>query len=192
MALSLRCECGQVQGDVDSGHAYVRATCYCRDCQAYAKFLGKPGLLDVEGGTDIVAMNPAAVRITAGDEHVACMSLGEKGILRWYAACCRTPLGNTPRDPKVSYVGIPGASMVPAEALDDAFGPAGRTVLNTGSAGGKVAATPLAFLSGGLRIFANIIKARLRRQPPSLFFDAGGRPLRTPEVLSAAERKALD
>jgi len=42
MALSLRCECGQVQGTVEAGHAYTRATCYCKDCQAYARWLDKP------------------------------------------------------------------------------------------------------------------------------------------------------
>ena len=40
-ALSLRCECGQVQGRVDAGPAYTRATCYCRDCRAYARWLDR-------------------------------------------------------------------------------------------------------------------------------------------------------
>ncbi len=192
MTLTLRCECGQVAGTVETRQVYVRATCYCHDCQAYARFLGRPGLTDAEGGTDILAMNPAAVRIASGQEQIACMSLSDKGLLRWYAACCRTPLGNTPRDAKVTYVGICANSLSPAKAVDDALGPANRVVLQAKSAKGPVRTTPVAFLLGGLRIARNIVAARLRKQAPSLFFDAGGQPIRAPEVINAAQRAALD
>ena len=94
---AIRCTCGQVRGEADLGHAYTRGTCHCHDCQAYARWLGRPELMDAAGGTDIVPMSPADIRLTAGVEHLACMSLSEKGTLRWYAACCRTPLGNTAR-----------------------------------------------------------------------------------------------
>ncbi|WP_202842333.1 DUF6151 family protein [Luteimonas saliphila] len=191
MALSLRCECGQVEGAVEPGPAYTRATCYCRDCRAYARWLERPGLMDARGGTDIVAINPRAVRFTAGVDRVACMSLSPGGLLRWYASCCRTPLGNTPRDGRIAYVGLPAASLAPPAAVDAAFGPAGRTLINTGSAQGEVKATPVAFLVDGLRIVAGILGARLRRQRPSLFFDAEGQPIRAPAVLAQAERASL-
>lgn len=191
MALSLRCECGHVQGTVDAGHAYTRATCYCRDCQAYARWLDKPGLMDARGGTDIVAMNPAAVRITSGDDRVACVSLGDKGLLRWYASCCRTPLGNTPRDGKTAYVGMLAAALSPPAAVDQAFGPAGHTVINVKSAQGEVKPRPVAFVVDGLRILRGILGARFRGQAPSLFFDDQGQPIRTPEVLNADQRAAL-
>jgi hypothetical protein len=191
MALSLRCTCGQVEARVEPGRAYTRATCYCRDCRAYARWIGTPGLLDAQGGTDIVAMNPQAVRFTAGTDQVACMSLSRNGLLRWYAACCRAPLGNTPRDGRIAYVGLVAASLSPAAAVDTAYGRAGRTVINVKSAQGPVKPTPLAFLRDGLRIVGGILQARLRRQPPSLFFEADGSPMRTPEVLGKAERNAL-
>ena len=103
MKMPLRCHCGAVRGEMDTERAYARATCYCKDCRAFARFLGVPGVLDASGGTDIVPVAPAAVRITAGGEHVVCMSLSPKGLLRWYAACCRTPLANTPR-PVVQFM----------------------------------------------------------------------------------------
>ena len=106
MTMQLRCRCGAVRGEMDPGRAYVRVTCYCKDCRAFARFVGDPSALDASGGSDIVAMAPAAVRFTAGIEHVACMSLSPKGLLRWYTSCCRTPLANTPRDPSVRYVGM--------------------------------------------------------------------------------------
>ena len=98
MTLALRCRCGQVKGIVSTDRAYVRATCYCKDCQAYGHFLGTE-VLDAAGGTEVAAALPAAIRFDGGLEHLACMSLSPKGIYRWYASCCDTPIGNTPRDP---------------------------------------------------------------------------------------------
>ena len=193
MTMQLRCRCGAVRGEMDTGRAYARATCYCKDCRAFARYLGQPGVLDDRGGTDIVATAPAAVRFTAGSEHVTCMSLSPKGLLRWYASCCRTPLGNTPRDPNVFYAGLVTACFDAApQAVDVAFGPRGRIVLNTGSATAPVRATPLALVAGMLRIFAGLIGARLRHERTSPFFDASGRPLREPDVISREQRAALE
>ncbi|KRA44332.1 DUF6151 family protein [Pseudoxanthomonas sp. Root630] len=191
MTLALRCRCGQVTGIVATDRAYVRATCYCRDCQAYARHLGQPGLVDAHGGTDIVAMNPLAVRFTAGEEHIAGLCLRKGGLFRWYAACCRTPLGNTPHDGRVAYVGMVTACLMPVAEVDAVFGPPGRIVLNAGSAIGEVRGTPMAFVLGGARIAAGILGARLRQQVPSLFFGPSGQTLRTAYPLSAGERDAV-
>lgn len=150
-------------------------------------------MLDDAGGTDVVPAAPAAVRFTAGVDQVVCMSLSPKGILRWYAACCRTPLGNTPRDPSVPYVGLVTACFgAPSQAVDATFGPRDRIVLNTQSATAPVRATPLGFLAGGLRILAGILRAKLRRERATPFFDADGHPLREPEVFSRETRTALE
>ncbi|MBF6025111.1 hypothetical protein IU514_13850 [Lysobacter niastensis] len=180
-------------GEMEAGRAYVRATCYCKDCRAFARFLGQPGVLDASGGTDIVAMAPAAVRFTAGSEHIACMSLSPKGLLRWYASCCGTPLANTARDPKMLYVGMVTACVDAApQAVDAEFGTRGRVVLYAGSATAPVRGTPLAFVTGGVRIVAGLIGARLRRERTSPFFDGSGRPLREPDVISREQRAALE
>ena len=82
-------------------------SCYCRDCQAFAHALGNPGaILDKLGGTDIVATLQQYVTFTKGTEALACLSLSERGLLRWYANCCNTPIANTARNPKLSYVGL--------------------------------------------------------------------------------------
>lgn len=191
--MQLRCRCGAVKGEMDAGRAYTRATCYCKDCRAYARFVGAAGVLDASGGTDIVAIAPAGVRFTEGTEHIACMSLSPKGLLRWYASCCRTPLGNTPRDAKTAYAGLVTVCFdAAAEAVDAAFGPRGRIVLGAKSATAPVKSTTLAFIAGGLHIFAGLIGARLRRERASPFFDASGRPLREPEVISREQRAALE
>ncbi len=193
MAMSMRCECGQVRGEVDLDRAYTRGTCYCHDCQAYARWLARPGLMDECGGSDVVPMSPGGVRITEGVEHVACLSLSDKGILRWYAACCRTPLGNTPRSGRIPYLGLPTTCLDASPAsVDAALGPRDRIVLNAGSATCEVKPTPVAFFLGGLNIARHLVAGKLGARPPSPFLDASGRWLRTPQVLGAAERAALD
>ncbi|RNF86483.1 hypothetical protein EER27_03490 [Lysobacter psychrotolerans] len=178
---------------MDAARAFIRATCYCKDCRAFARFLGQPDVLDASGGTDIVPTAPATVRFTAGSEHVACMSLSPKGLLRWYASCCRTPLANTPRDAKQPYAGLVTACFDAApQAVDAAFGPRDRIVLNTGSATAPVRSTPLTFVTGGLRILAGVIGARLRRERTSPFFDVSGQPVAAPEVISFEQRAALE
>jgi hypothetical protein len=178
---------------METARAYTRATCYCKDCRAYARFLAVPGVLDASGGTDTVPIAPAAVRFTAGNEQVVCMSLSPKGPLRWYAACCRTPLGNTARNPRLPYLGLVTTCIdATPQAVDAAFGPRNRIVINTRSATAPVRATPLGFVTGGLRILAGLLGARLRREHDSPFFDASRRPLREPEVISREQRAALE
>jgi hypothetical protein len=193
MAIQLRCRCGKLQGEVDAQRVAARAVCYCKDCQAFARYLeAEDAVLDAAGGTEVEAALPAAVRFTAGLEHLACMSLSPKGIYRWYASCCNTPVGNTPRDPKMSYVGLVRTCLdAPAGELDRALGRS-RFTANTGSARAPVQATPLRAALAVARIGAALLKARLGggyRDNP--FFDGSGAPVRSPRVLTREERAAV-
>jgi hypothetical protein len=47
-------------------HSSFRFVCYCTNCQAFARFLERPDVLDDAGGTDIVHMPAACVTLTAG------------------------------------------------------------------------------------------------------------------------------
>lgn len=190
--MKLACRCGQVQGECDPARAYTRATCYCRDCRAFARWLGDGGLLDAAGGSDIVPMAPDGVRFTAGQEHLACMSLGPRGLLRWYAACCHTPLANVPRDPKFFYLGLPVACLdAPETAVSAAFGPGGRVALSTESATAPVTPTRWALLGGIVKIVANVVGARLRGRRNGLLFAEDGAPIRPVQVLTLEQRRAL-
>ena len=191
---TLRCECGVVEGRVASPHIAARAVCYCRDCQAFARFLGSSErILDSRGGTDIIATVPRHVHFTRGTEQLRCMRLSDKGLLRWYTACCRTPIGNTPPDPGLPYVGLI-RSCLPGSAreVDEAFGPA-RISLHAGSANGHVSPTRIANVLGLLKIFRNVAAARLTgafRDNP--FFRSGSaEPISMPETLKPQERSAL-
>jgi hypothetical protein len=112
--LPLRCRCGHVHGLARevSPPAGFRFVCYCTDCQAFARFLAhvpekwepvfrkghapikEPDVLDAAGGTDIFQMAAARVTFTAGADALRCLTFSGK-VLRWYAACCRTPIANT-------------------------------------------------------------------------------------------------
>ena len=105
--LQLRCRCGQMRG-VARGVAPssgFRLTCYCKDCQAFARFLGRPDVLDAAGGTDIFQMPPARLEITTGAEALRCLRFSEK-VFRWYAECCKTPIANTASTRRFPVVGL--------------------------------------------------------------------------------------
>jgi hypothetical protein len=125
-SFALQCACGRVEGRVASTHRAGRAICYGRDCQAFARFLGPPETtLDSLGGSDIIATAPRFVQFTAGTAQLQCMSLGPRGLLRWYAGCRRRPIGNIPRNPKLSYMGpVHNCLAGSPAAMDAAFGPA--------------------------------------------------------------------
>src|SRR6202158_3966466 len=94
--LPLRCRCGRMRGVASnvSPSSGFRFVCYCKDCQAFARFLYRADVLDPAGGTNILQMPPGRVKLTAGTDAVRCLRLSNK-VLRWYTECCRTPIANT-------------------------------------------------------------------------------------------------
>ena len=123
--VDLRCRCGTVEGRVENAASDTvnRLVCYCRDCQAYLHHLGRADLLDASGGSDIVQVAPAQLSYTRGTDRIAAVRLTAKGLHRWYASCCKTPLGNT-LGPGVPFVGVLAHLF---GAPDDIVGPpAGR------------------------------------------------------------------
>lgn len=192
MTIALRCRCGKLRGQVDAKRVAARAVYYCKDCQAYGRFLATP-VLDPQGGTEVAATLPAAVRFDDGLAHLACMSLGPKGLYRWYAGCCRTPIGNTPRDPRTAYLGLVRACLDASDVeLERALGPL-RCRVETQSATGPVQSSGVGTAWAVCKIGTMIVKARLGggyRENP--FFRPGtSEPVKPVEVLSLEERKAL-
>jgi hypothetical protein len=190
MSQPIRCRCGGLRGEVDVTRNAVRAVCYCRDCQAYARALGAADVIDSEGGTEVVASLPQNVRFTQGVDRLACLSLSPNGLLRWYASCCTTPIGNTPRNPKVPYVGLVRTCLASdATALDEAFGPV-RVRVNTASARGPVHATPMRTLGAVVRLATSAAAARLsgRWRCNPFFLTGTSTPVREVRVVSKEER----
>ena len=107
--IPVRCECGSVRGTLCavSPSGVVRAICYCDDCQAFAHHLGRSDtVLDGYGGTTLFQVSPSRLAITQGEQHLACVRLTGPRLLRWYASCCGTPIGNTPASHKMHFLGL--------------------------------------------------------------------------------------
>jgi hypothetical protein len=190
----LQCRCGTIQGYIARPGMAKRIVCYCKDCQAFAHFLKRADTaLDEHGGTTIVAAVPKQVHLTQGLEALACMSLSDHGLLRWYASCCNTPIANTPRDFKTPYVGLIESCLKnDSPSLRDSFGPV-RMVLNTKSAWGPVKSTPVSNLVGLLGLMKSVIGSRLsgnyKRNP--FFGTETGTPVAHPRELGKDERERL-
>lgn len=194
MSHPLQCRCGTFTGYVDVLETVNRGVCYCRDCQAFARYLGRASeVMDEKGGTEVLQMLPKHVHFSAGLEALACVRLTEKGILRWYASCCRTPVGNTPPNYKVSFVGLVRSCLDgPGKSLDESAGPI-RMHVHTKSAIGEPKPKPMGLAGAILRISGMVARARLDgsyRQTP--FFNADdGTPIVQPEVLSPGRLEEL-
>jgi hypothetical protein len=121
------------------------------------------------------------------------MSLSDHGLLRWYATCCNTPIGNTPRDFKTPYVGLIESCLKSnSPSLQESFGPV-RMVLNTKSAWGRVKSTPVSNLVAMLGLMKSVIGTRLsgtyKRNP--FFGTEMGTPVARPRELTKAERERV-
>ena len=190
----IQCSCGAVKGTLSNTRDVNRCVCYCRDCQAFAHFLKREtDILDSRGGSDIVQTLPRYVSFSAGTEHLACMRLTDKGLLRWYASCCNTPIGNTAPNFGMSFVGLVHSCLeAGGTSLDAAFGPV-RAHVNTASARGNPKVKSSGFVTTIVRVLGMVARARLdgsyRKTP---FFNVEkGVPVATPTLLTAQERQQL-
>jgi hypothetical protein len=191
MQHQLRCSCGTVSGWVKEPRSANRSVCYCKDCQAFAYFLGQEKqILDERGGSDVIQVLPKNVAFTQGIEALACVRLTEKGMLRWYASCCNTPIGNTLANYKISFIGLVHNCLENTDTpLDDSFGPV-RSWGNTQGARGDPKPKSIGIGRTILWVLSKVLKARINgsyRQTPFFRADTGA-AIATPRVLSTAER----
>ena len=84
-----------------------RVVCHCRGCTDYAHALGRAAeILDELGGSEVIQISPRRLELTDGLEHLGCMRMTERGALRWYATCCRTPLAHTLPSPRMPFMSV--------------------------------------------------------------------------------------
>ena len=195
MSHALQCRCGSLKGVLADARKVNRVICYCKDCQAFAHFLGgAKQILDERGGSDIVQALPRELTFTQGAENLACLRLTEKGLLRWYASCCHTPIGNTLATPKLSFIGLVHTCLETAggRSLDEAFGPVVAWV-HTKSARGEPKPKDRGQTAIGAWFLGTVLRARFNGDYKTTpFFDLDrGAPVAAPQVLSADDRARL-
>jgi hypothetical protein len=188
----IECSCGKFKGILSQ--KVNRVVCYCQDCQAFARFLNRDReILDEIGGTEIVQTTPKSVTFTAGTEYLACVRLTPNGLLRWYTTCCNTPIGNTPFDFKLSFVGLVHNCLVTRQtSLDEAFGSIQMSV-HAKDAKGEPKPKSFGVLTSMSRAIGSILKARIdgSYKLTPFFLPESGVPIVAPIVLSSQELETL-
>lgn len=184
--LKLACRCSTVSGvaQIDSPSSGNRVVCCCSDCQAFAEFLGSPQIdMDEYGGTDIYQMPISKLTLTRGAENLACLRLSEKGLYRWYAACCNTPIGNT-LGASAPFIGLIHSFIDDNQSLDKVIGPS-RGHIQLRSARARVPDKLVgASLAITLRALGKLTIWKLKGfNKPSVFFADDGKPVVKPSIL---------
>ena len=190
-----RCRCGEVGGTVaDASPKTVnRVGCYCDDCQAFAHWLRRADLLDVQGLSDIVQVAPATFAITRGQDRIKGVRLTPKGLYRWYASCCNTPVGNT-LTPSVPFVGIFASAFDNgAQRADTVFGRPTGAIMGKYAIGEAPPGTTGVRLPLLLRVISKVLGWRVRGKawPHPFFARDSALPVYPVDVLSRDEREAL-
>lgn len=186
-----QCLCGALKGEVSNTHKAIHGVCYCKDCRTYAHHLGKSGqVLDKMNGTDVVATLSRYVAFTGGSENLGCLSLSEKGLLRWYAKCCNTPIANTTRNWKLPYVGLVHTCLeAGAMPLESSFPPI-QMHLNVRGAKGNPPSMGFRTFVALLGFVPRLLVAKaIGGYKHTPFFNQDGSPRVAVSVLSREERE---
>ena len=198
MDIDLKCRCGTLRGKLVgySKSQSNRMICFCEDCQAYAHFLGcAPEVLDPNGGTDIFPTTQSQWKLLHGAEHLQCIRLSPKGMYRWYAGCCKTPLANSMAATKMPFAGtfrILVDSSKSHKKADELLGPIRGGMLAKYAIGKPEGAHQTVSPRIIFSVLRFLIPAILKRaHQPSPFFHKTGEPRVAPYVLTIEERSAL-
>jgi hypothetical protein len=175
----------------------LRFVCYCKDCQAFARFLERADVLDPAGGTDIFQIPPARVKLTAGTDAMRCLRFSDK-VLRWYTDCCRTPIANTAAGPRFPVIGVVHSFMgheADGRSRDEALGLPLCRLYERSAVGPLSPNAPGPPSLGAYAGHASKILGwwvRGLNRPTPFFDDRTKAPRAVPRVLTPSERAALD
>ncbi|SIO34153.1 DUF6151 family protein [Salinivibrio sp. ES.052] len=176
--LAIQCACGQITGEIIDAQQSQRCVCFCQDCQAYAQILGYHTELHPGGGTEILQITPAQLRIYRGRDQLTCAKLSEQGIYRWYANCCQTPIANT-INANIPFVGMHSACYRIDGENEEEIGPVrwyvqGQDARSTPVNHSVHPRFPIRLM---VKTALKALWARLLgKHRPNVFFDRQGRP----------------
>jgi len=185
--VTLSCTCGSLTGTLkDVGpQCGTHIICHCDDCRAAHNHLGHK--MPADEGIDLYQTSPDKIKIDKGGENLGVLRLSPKGLMRWYAKCCDTPMFNTLANPKMAFVGVQTAAMDETSNLPPVKGRFHRK-----GADGKVKQEGM--MRAGGQLLSRMAKARLSgRWKDTPFFDSDNwSPVTEPTVLTLEERKAAE
>lgn len=185
-SLRFACDCGTVIGHLSprAVQTGTRLVCFCRDCRAASIHLGRPD--PAPNPVDVFQTSPEGVRFDAGQEALGVFRLGPRGLMRWYATCCGTPMFNTLPNPGIPFVSVLSDVMDSPDALGKFRGKGFMPAAN-----GTYTHEGAAAMVWGLatRILASRLSGSWKATP---FHDIDtGQPVVVPTVLSKDQRAAL-
>lgn len=197
--LMIQCDCGELRGVASaiSPQSGNHVACYCDDCQAFAHFLNRAkDVLDSHGGSDIFQMSQGQIAITSGVDKLACVRLTPKGLVRWFASCCNSPIGSTMSTAALPLVGLVTNCLRASgeKSVDEQLGPVKASIYRKFAKDGASlppdrVALPIIFLGVAALLVKWILRRNGKRSP---FFDpTSGSLAATPRVLTELERAAL-
>ena len=185
--VDLKCQCGQIKGIARniSPQQGTRVVCYCKDCQAFASHLNTDtSIVNQYGGTDIYQLPPANIEISQGREQLKCLRLSPKGLYRWYAGCCNTPIANVVSH-KIPLVGVIHNFIADPDLADQSLGPV-KAHVNIQGASKRLPKewVDKAAVYGYLaKVAAKLLIWKISgKGNPSPFFDQAGKPVSTPII----------
>ena len=187
MDFDVRCSCGTVKLHAEgvSPGLSNHVVCYCSTCQAFAHYLGRGAeLLDDNGGSDIFQMSSGRLRIGGGAEALTCVRITEDGPLRWYADCCKSPIGNTHANWKHPFIGLLTSAMDVTDAeRKNITGPIRFAAFKDHATGRTHLAEGTHSLRATIaRFYKILLIARLKGDHKrSPFFDASHNPIAVPK-----------
>lgn len=184
--LTFSCKCGEVQGhlSVAARKAGTRVQCFCADCRAAEIHLTQRD--PAPHPVDLFQTTPDGLHITQGADNLRLLRLSPRGLMRWYAGCCGTPIGNTLGKPGLPFVGLNSHLFTDPASLGKVRAKA--FISRPGQPPRSKGAGRMAF---GIvtRMITSRLSGRWRETP---FFDVeSGAPVAEAEVLSKKARDAL-
>ncbi|MCA9600662.1 MAG: DUF6151 family protein [Polyangiales bacterium] len=191
--MKIRCDCGRFEAELRGfpRNSPGRLVCYCDDCQAFARAIGRDDVLDPYGGTEVVPVYPRETFFLKGRELLRCNRLTPRGLFRWTTTCCNTPIANT--RPGLTWVGVfHNTYTVEDPNYLERLGPVRSRIMGRHAKGNPPFAVDDGIgVRGVLAVLPFMAKGMLLRMArPSPFFEADGvTPISPPVVLGVKEKE---
>ncbi len=184
--LGFSCSCGALAGHVtaDGVRSGTHVVCYCSDCRAGELYFQQAD--PAPGPVDLFQLSPDTVVIDQGTEHLAAIRLSPKGMFRWYAKCCNTPICTTLKSARTPFAGLSVNCFDDPERLGPVVS---KGYVPAADGRRKHESAHRAAWALIKRMAVARLSGRWKQTP---FFDkATGAPIVEPRVIDKSERTAL-